>query len=263
MRNALLTILVIATGLAAGCQTDFGPGAEHGLVVYLPGAGNVDRGEVGLQDGLHRVGFRGAFVTMRWSYSYNVVVDQSVRSFARLGATRLAGMLRDYIDRYPDREVNLVGLSAGTGIAIWALEQLPPQYKVHNVVLLSSSLATDYDVGPALEHMTGRIYNFYSMTDAVLIGPMKVFGTIEGRYLVDGAGAVGLEPPTSTDRVVNTPWTPDFEPYGYLGGHFDSTSPAFVEAFIAKHLVNAEMVSKPDAAPASLTATVAPDVARR
>jgi pimeloyl-ACP methyl ester carboxylesterase len=259
----LLLILALAFGLTAGCQTNFGRGAEHGLVVYIPGAGNVDRGEVGLQEGLQRVGFRGAFVTLRWTYSYNVALDQSVRAFARIAATRLAGLLQDYMDRYPDREVNVVGLSAGTGIAIWAVEQLQPGYKVNNVVLLSSSLATDYDVGPALEHMSGRIYNYYSMTDAVLIGPMKVFGTIEGRYLVDGAGAVGLEPATPTDRVVNTPWTPDFEQYGYVGGHFDVTSPAFVQTFISKHLVNDEMVTKPDTASASLTATTAPDAGHR
>jgi hypothetical protein len=139
--------------------------------------------------------------------------------------------------------VNIVGLSAGTGVAIWALEDLKPEYKVDTVVLLGSSLAHNYDVGKALKRVKGKIYVYYSPNDIILAGPMKVFGTIDGKFAVDGAGAVGLHTPRGQERVVNIPWRSAFRQYGYSGGHTDSTSPRFVKAFLAPQLLGSEMQS--------------------
>lgn len=259
MRMHYFILMLLVAGLATGCAaTDFGPGAENGLIVYVPGAGNVDRGEIGLQKGLDRLGYRGAFVTLHWTYSYNIMIDQSVRAFARLASKHLASVLQEYEDRYPGREVNIVGLSAGTAISVWALEDLRPEYRIKNLVLLSGSLSYDYDVSRALERIDGKIYNYYSMTDAVLIGAMKFTGTLDGKLLTDGIGAVGFEPPFETDRIVNTPWTPDFEKYGYLGGHLDVTAPDFVEHFIAPQITSPSTLAKRDGAAATLAGSAAP-----
>ncbi len=231
--------IVALVGLLAGCATEFGPEAKHGITFYCPGAGNVDMGDAGVREGLARAGYRGQVARVNWSLTLNPAVDQTVRIFAQQGAKRLASYIEQYIDRYPGREVNVVGLSAGTGVAIWALENLRPGYQVNNVILLSSSLSHDYDVSRALRRVKGRIYNYYSPNDAVLAGPMKVFGTIDGALLKDGAGAVGLRAPRhAADRVVNIRWRPEFERWGYYGGHMDSTSPGFVRHELARHLVN-------------------------
>jgi hypothetical protein len=186
-----------------------------------------------------------------------------VRFIAQQGAQRLAGSIQQYIDQYPGRDVNVVGLSAGTGVAVWAVEALQPGYTVNNVVLLSSSLSHDYDVSAALEHIRGEIHNYYSATDAVLAGPMKVFGTIDGQLLVDAAGAVGLRvPPGAAGRVINIPWREEFAEYGYVGGHWDGTSPAFVQREIAPLLIAPAPETPPRTARASPRAT-APRVARR
>ncbi|MBK9127327.1 MAG: hypothetical protein IPM13_05960 [Phycisphaerales bacterium] len=249
MRAVHRFVPLLLLGGLLGCAPRFGPRAEHGIIFYIPGAGNVDLGDAGLRRGLRARGYQGEVARLHWTYSFNVAIDQSVRAFARLASKRLAEAIQEYSDAYPGRDINLVGLSAGTGIAIWALEDLRDEYSVNNVVLLSSSLWHRYDVSAALEHVRGKIYCYYSPTDAVLTGPMKVFGTIDGVFFQDGAGAVGLHPPPPADeRVVNIAWRPEFQQLGYWGGHFDSTSPAFIEAFVADHLLGTPGVPQTDGA---------------
>jgi len=234
-------LLVVA---AMGCAPTFGPRAANGITFYCPGAGNFDFGDVGIRQGLEAAGYRGQVASVLWTVSFNPAIDQRLGN-ARLGAVRLARAIEEYADRYPGRPINLIGLSAGTGVAIWALEQLKPGYMVDNVVLLASSLWYRYDVSKALRHVRGRIYNYYSPQDPVLAGPMKIFGTVDGVFGEDGAGAVGLRPPRGADRVVNIRWEPSFAAYGYTGDHLSATSPRFVEAYISKHIISGPAASAP------------------
>jgi pimeloyl-ACP methyl ester carboxylesterase len=245
---------LVLTAALGGCVSPFGPKAEHGITFYCPGAG-VDLGDAGVREGLERAGYQGQVARATWSVSFNPAVDQTVRVIARQGGKRLAACIQEYMDRYPGREVNIVGLSAGTGVAVWALEALRSGYQVNNVVLIASSLYCEYDVSRALRSIKGRIYNYYSASDAVLAGPMKVFGTIDGVYLQDAAGAVGLRVPPGSDRVVNIPWRPEFERYGYYGGHVDGTNPSFVCHEIARYVVKSAADSPPQKAPATPAVT--------
>lgn len=235
--KAKLSILMMIAGLAAtGCTSALTEKARFGLTYYCPGAGNIDGGDTNVKRGLQSAGYKGDVASIFWTIGFNPAIDQTLRFNARLAAAKLAREIEAYVDKYPGRPVNLVGLSAGTGIAVWALEDLKPGYKVDNVVLLGSSLWYRYDLAAALQRVKGRIYNYYSGQDPVLAGPMKVFGTIDGVLLDHGAGAVGFQP--SRERVVNIPWRPEFERLGYHGGHMDSTAPQFVRAIIAKHLLS-------------------------
>ncbi len=236
MKTRLAIVIAVAVlAVLTGCASSFGPRAEYGITFYAPGAGNFDFGDVGIREGLRRAGYKGQVAVVMWTVSFNPAIDQRLGN-ARLGAARLAREVERYAEKYPGRPINLVGLSAGTGVVIWALEDLKPGCKVDSVVLLASSLWYRYDVSKALEHVKDRIYNYYSPNDPVLAGPMKVFGTIDGKFGVDGAGAVGLRPPRGAERVVNIRWRPEFARYGYHGGHTDGTAPRFVEKFVAPHL---------------------------
>jgi pimeloyl-ACP methyl ester carboxylesterase len=238
MRNGRCIAVVVLTAALTGCIAGFGERATYGITFYCPGVGNMDLGDEGIRAGLEKAGYHGQVARMTWSLSFNPAIDQTVRIIAQQGGKRLAGYIQDYMDQYPGREVNVVGLSAGTGVAVWALEALKPKYKVSNVVLISSSLWHKYDVSPALRNVQGKIYNYYSPTDAVLAGPMKVFGSIDGVFLEDAAGAVGLQVPAGAEsRIANVEWRAEFEQYGYYGGHGDGTNAAFVAAVIAEHIV--------------------------
>ena len=258
MRRRLGVSITLLAGALSGCVSAFGPEAQNGITFYCPGVANADLGDAGIRAGLEQAGYRGQVARMTWSVSFNPVIDQTVRIIAQQGGKRLADYIQEYIDKYPGRPVNVVGLSAGTGVAIWALEALKPQYQVDNVVLISSSLSHDYDVSRALPRVQGRIYNYYSPTDAVLAGPMKVFGTIDGVFLQDAAGAVGLRvPPGADGRIVNIAWRSEFEKFGYYGGHGDGTSAEFVRYEIAPHLVSPSDI-RPETALARQTAIAPP-----
>lgn len=238
MRWAALPTLLLFAALV-GCGPQYSEKAKIGVTYYCPGAGNVDFGDSGLRKGLEEAGYKGEVAAYVWTISFNPAIDQTLRLNAKLRARRLASIIESYIDEYPGRPVNLVGLSAGTGIAVWALEALDPKYKVDNVVLLSSSLWYKYDVSKALERVKNKIYVYYSPNDAVLAGPMKIFGSIDGVFGEDGAGSVGLQSRGAGSRVVNIRWNPAWEELGYYGGHVDSTSPDFVRAVLSKHLLTA------------------------
>jgi len=244
---------VVAGVLAAvaGCGPSFGPEARHGITFYCPGAGNIDFGDHGIREGLAQAGYRGQVASILWTFSLNPAIDQAIRVNARLAAGRLARTIEAYKREYPEGEVNVIGLSAGTGVAIWAVEDLKPGCEVDNVILLSSSLWHRYDVAGALRHVKGKIYNFYSSEDPILAGPMKIFGTIDGVFFEDGAGAVGLHPPRGRERVVNIAWRPEFIKYGYYGGHTDVTSPAFVRFAIAPLIIGSKGLASTEIAGAT------------
>lgn len=237
MKGPLAAVLVLGTLALPGCMAPFGEQATHGITFYCPGVGNMDLGDEGLRAGLERAGYKGQVARVTWSLSFNPAIDQTVRIIAQQGGKRLATYIQEYMDAYPGREVNLVGLSAGTGVVVWALEALKPEYQVNNVALISSSLSSNYDISRALRNVKGKVYNYYSSTDAVLAVPMKVFGTIDGVYFADAAGSIGLRVPPGSEQVVNVEWRPEFARYGYHGGHGDGTSAPFVQHVIAKHLL--------------------------
>jgi pimeloyl-ACP methyl ester carboxylesterase len=237
--------------LATGCGPNYSPRAENGITFYCPGAGNLDFGDTGIREGLEASGYTGEVAAVSWTISFNPAIDQAVKVNARLGASRLARAIERYADTYPGRPINLVGLSAGTGVAIFACEDLRPGYEVDNVILLSGSLSYDYDISQALRRIKGQVYNFYSPRDAVLAGPMKIFGTIDGKLGTEGVGAVGFNPPAHRDRVTNIRWQPEFTRYGYYGGHTDVTNARFVQAVISKYVTHVTAVIPPKKAPAT------------
>lgn len=240
----LLSAVIVGLAVLSGCGPAFGPKASHGITFYAPGAGNFDFGDVGLREGLRQAGYPGQVAGIVWTVSFNAAIDQRLGN-ARIGGTSLARHIEKYADEFPGQPINLVGLSAGTGVVVWALEDLKPGYEVDTVVLLSSSLWYRYDVSKALTRLKGKLYNYYSTQDPVLAGPMKIFGTIDGVFGQDGAGAVGLKPPGGSDKIVNIRWKPEYRQYGYHGGHTDSTSAAFIRHEISKHITFGDSAAAP------------------
>lgn len=248
VRGVFILLLLAAGGLTAGCGLSFGPRARNGITFYCPGAGNYDMGDVDIRRGLEAAGYRGQVAAFLWTMSFSPVIDQIVRINPILRSRVLASYIRKYREQYPDRPVHLIGLSAGTGVVLWAIEALPEGCYVDDVVLLASSLSSRFDASKALRRIRGRIYVYYSPNDAVLSLPVRITGTIDGVFTRDAAGLVGLHPPGGPhDRIVNIPWCPEFKKLGYYGGHTDCTSPRFVEAEVAPRLMVAQRSARASA----------------
>ncbi|MBI5865866.1 MAG: hypothetical protein HZB38_15450 [Planctomycetes bacterium] len=260
----LLLALLAVLPLMPGCATvAYSSKAQNGVTYYCPGAGNTDFGDAGIRAGLEAAGYKGEVAAYIWTISFNVALDQTLRFNAKGKGENLARLIEQFMDKHPGVPVNIVGLSAGTGVGIWALENLKEGYSVENVVLLGSSLWYRYDVGKAARHVKGKIYVYFSPNDAILAGPMKIFGTIDGVFGEEGAGSVGLQSKGGADRIVNIRWRPEWEKYGYYGGHTDGTSSAFVKAVLSHHLLTpagADAKTR-DAAAATAPATTPPAAA--
>ena len=267
MRKFLMAAFVVLLLVTLGCDSQMGSGRfeRFGKVYYIDGAGNLGFGQDTVPEGLRAAGFQGDVENFIWTTFTGPLGDQLIRINPRLRADGLKTEIMRYRRRYPDAPVNIIGLSAGTGVAAFAVESLPKAVMVDNIVMLGSSLASNYDMTACLEHVKGRVYFLYSSRDAVLTGFIPVTGTIDGQYLVEPAGSIGMRMPPGRlkqtaelyrEKIVNVPWQPSFERYGYAGGHTDGTSLRFVKYYIAPKLLGIGRSGAPFRPPlATATAT--------
>jgi hypothetical protein len=239
MRRSIYIPILAAALFGSGCETTrrAGEAERFGKTFYLDGAGNWGFGSAEVPQGLKEAGYEGDVEIYVWTTSLSPLIDQLNTPAARLRANKLAEHIEEYVRKYPSNRLNIIALSAGTGVATWAIERLPADAKINNLVLLGSSLSHDYDMSRALSRMTGRIFVYHSPHDLVLAG-VRVVGTIDGKRGVDSVGLVGLKPPPGkSDRVVNVGWSRKYIPYGWTGSHTDCTTKKFVREVIARHIV--------------------------
>ncbi len=228
-------LLVVAL---AGCHASHRVLEPYGKTYYVEGAGGWGYGRSGVREGLRRAGYRGDCEVFNWSPTRIPLLDQiDPLGFNKLQASALAGRIKSYKQKFPDRQVNIIALSAGTGVAIWALEGLRGEIKVNNVFLVGSSLASHYDMQRALSSVAGQVYVYYSPYDLVL--PLvTVLGTVDHRLGARAAGLVGLQTRESyKGKVINIGWDKKWERLGWKGGHTDCVGRPFVQYEIARKLV--------------------------
>lgn len=255
-RTACLLIVCFSAALA-GCGESLGPGHDRfGRTYYIDGAGNWGYGVAEVTNGLAAAGYKGRVINFRWSPTLNPALDQTVGRLAARGrAQDLAREICRYKADFPEASVNIICLSAGTGVGVWACEGLEGSATVHSLVMLGSSLSSDYDMRKALKHISGGVYVYYSHSDMVLQGPVRTLGTIDGKIDCDAAGLVGLRPRVrggEEGKIHNIPWSPRYERYGWTGAHTDATSEPFVRAILAQHILEPRTPATSSAPPAML-----------
>lgn len=248
MRDTRLVLLwagMMGAALLAGCgdavKLRFNHEERYGKVYYLDGIGCVGFGREQVPAGFRSAGFEGDVEYWSWSAT-GTPLDQFGGPFVRARAGDLTKMIVMYRQTYPGRPISLVGLSAGTGVAVFACEQLPEGVDVDEVVLVASSLSEQYNLSRALRHIRGSITSYQTHGDLALgvLAPLTV--TIDGAPISASAGLVGFKPPPGlTDeekslysKVKNVPYSPSFSAYGFNGDHTSAVeSTSFVRAKIA------------------------------
>jgi hypothetical protein len=247
-RVKTLLVAVIAYASLSGCSQvapDRDVRMARGYVYYLDGAGGggLMNWSGGVREGLVAAGYDGAGEMFSWETGMGVVADQtSSESYKRGKAAALAEKIRAYTHSHRGAPVTLMGLSAGTAVAVFTLEALPLGHDVDNVVLLSGSLSAGYDLTKALHHVRGRLYVFTSPKDAVLGFLLPFAGTADRAVgTTDTIGKQGARMPANPSfetrreygKVVEVPWNEKFSRYGHQGGHTDSVKARFIEAVVA------------------------------
>lgn len=245
--SILLTLAFLFLGFVGGCAAPPDPQRmQRGYVYYLDGAGGggVTNWAGGVREGLRRAGYDGAGEMFRWETGLGVWSDQTASNeYKRDKAGQLAQRIVTFHQQYPNAPINLIGLSAGTVIAVFALEELPPEVMVDNVILLSGSLSASHDLTRALQRVRGKMYVTTSDRDPVLGALLPFAGTadrdsgtsetigVEGPRWPPGASAETRQRYASQLNVI--PWKEEFARYGNYGGHTDTVSTAFVERYVA------------------------------
>jgi len=250
--TAAVAILPLGSGCSrlSGCRTP--ERLERGYTLVLPGVEGRSTFTSGVVRGLVDGGVPSAIEVHDWTVGpafVSAVVNLRASGHNRREARKIAEKIVRYQERYPGRPVHLIGHSGGGGIAVYALEALPPGHEVTGVILLAPALSPDYDLRRALRRTQGIMYNFFSPYD---VGFLKVgtsiAGTIDGRH-TKAAGAVGFSMPWGlsredrqlyASRLRQQRYTPKMADSGHSGGHLGWAKRTFVAEWLAP-LVNSQI----------------------
>ncbi|HUN80365.1 MAG TPA: hypothetical protein VMV81_02535 [Phycisphaerae bacterium] len=245
----LLSVLLFPVFWNAGCSQTMPDRPERmkkGYIYYLDGAGGsglIMNWSGGVRQGMLNAGYDGAGEMFPWGTHEGVMADQTASAEYKRGkAAELARKIVEYKQEHPDAPVTIMGLSAGTAVAAFTLEALPPNVKVETVILLSGSLSSTYNLTRGLQHVTGKCYIFTSENDAVLRFAVPMAGTAD--QTSSSGATIGLEGPqmprpatpetrAQYAKIVKVPWNREFERYGNFGAHTDTVKGPFIEAFVA------------------------------
>ena len=247
MRRALLTIVLVASVLQAGCRSDnsqpfvSGERLNRGLVLVLTGIEGRSRFNEGICRGLDAGGVKCAIELVDWTSQIPGAFLFNLRAEFRnrQRAEEIAQRIERYRMLFPRRPVVLVGQSGGGAIAVWTAEALSPEQKVDGIILLAAALSPEYLLDIALSNSERGIVNFYSYRDVVFLAAgTSLAGTMDGVH-GSSAGRVGFdiprEPPQPSlyRKLYQIPWTEDMEQTGNPGLHVTSGSAAFVHRYVA------------------------------
>ena len=157
-------------------------------------------------------------------------------------AQKVADLIVDRLQKQPGLHIILTGHSGGTGVAVWALEKLPADVKVDEVILLASALSPGYDLSPALAHVRGKCYSFCSENDVLVLGAgTKMLGTIDGKK-TEAAGQCGFCLPANADvkqydKLIQKPYDKAWMQYRNFGDHMGCMLREFSQKVIAPLVV--------------------------
>jgi hypothetical protein len=258
IRTALGLLLIVAS---IGCnssksiwkgsyQPDRKERLTRGCVFYFDGAGGGTQKSnyaAGVVEGMLKAGYRGAGELISWETGKGLIKDQDASvAYKRGKAKEGAASIRNYQSAHPGAPVNLLGFSAGTAEAIFALEALPETAPVDHVVLLGTSISRDYDLTEALKRVKKKLYIFTSPHDQMVGTMMKFSGTADRKFHDPGAGVKGFVLPAGASaetrqlyagKIVTIPYSDDFRKDGDKGHHFDNVKPEFIRDHVAPLLM--------------------------
>lgn len=232
-------LLLAAALLATGCRA--GDPSAH--IIFLDGAGYFGSATQ-VKHGLRRAGYRGAFEGFVWTSFLGWGVDHLVTANSTAVAHKLARRIERIRSSHPDGYVALMGLSAGSAVILAALEQLPDNQSVDDVVLFQPSVASDRELTPALRHVRHRLIATYCRWDAIL----AALAISADQRLAKPAGQIGFKPPRPMSpeqrrqyiKLLSIPWRKRYASAGWggiKGWHVSSTNPTFVERYIAPYIL--------------------------
>ncbi len=212
-------------------------------VVHLPGIGGPARIDDWMLNGLKSGGIDLTYIIINWTGN-----DRGIAALVRYDknrelARKLSKRLVDIIGTHPNDRIVMTGHSAGNGLLVWALEDLPEGVQIDTAILLSAALSPGYDLSKALRHVR-RMYSFSSQNDDFVLGTgTEIFGTMDG-VKTESAGMVGFKIPAQAglySKLTQIPYDPAWQKWGNFGGHIDDMREEFAREVLAPLLVTGHL----------------------
>jgi pimeloyl-ACP methyl ester carboxylesterase len=215
-------------------------GQERGVIFTVDGAGGFLATSKAVTQVVAEDHLPVQVVPVEWSHGYGrFVADQVGWAYARECGCKLAQEITAHHQAFPHQKIYLVAHSAGSGVALAAAEALPPD-TIDRIVLLSPSVASDYDLRPSLRAAREGVDVFYSRWDIGQLGiGIALVGTVDRCWGCAAAGRIGFEPqiqcpedPRLYGKLRQHPWAPCLAWTGNRGGHEGGRQPDFLRAFV-------------------------------
>jgi hypothetical protein len=208
------------------------------FLLHLPGIGGTRTLDEHMARGFVEAGFVGDIQIYDWTGGDEGL--PALRNLARNHeqAKLIAAILVARHDRDPSSPIYLSSHSGGAGLAVWALEDLPPSVQVRTLLFMSPALSPSYDLTKALRHVAGHAYAFTSLADSFVLGiGTRTFGTIDG-VQTDAAGRIGFKPPPTADpnqyaKLVQFPYRPQWLQLLDHGDHVGGMTRQFARQVLA------------------------------
>jgi hypothetical protein len=231
--------VAVPSGVAAPLR------ASSSYLIHLPGIAGDTAFDRSWMKGLRDGGAAGQVQLYDWTCRRPGLDALQAYDRNRSQAGKVARLITERRRAHPGGQIILTAESGGTGVAIWALERLPHDVSVDQVVLIAPALSPSYDLSGALEHVEGTLRSFNSPGDWFMLGiGTRLFGTIDGVH-TEAAGLVGFRRPDHGDvvqyrKLVEMNYDGAWSRYGDWGNHAGAMSAAFARYFLAPMLLRDE-----------------------
>lgn len=228
---------------------------QTALLIHLPGIGGHMRIDDQMTAGLKLGGVDAEILIYDWTNGNPGMPALGNYQGNQREAEKVAKMILEARRADPSRRIILTGHSAGTGIAVWALEKLPDDVQIDTLLMIAPALSPGYDLTAALRHVQGHAYAFTSLADQILGWGTRSFGTVD-RVKTDAAGRIGFTPPDSADpqqyaKLRQFPYDRAWTRFNNAGDHIGAMMRPFARSILAPLLLTGELPESPATRPAS------------
>lgn len=237
-----------STGLINPQQEPLPPGATY--LLHLPGISGDTFFDRAWMTSLKEGGVADRVVLFDWTCRDPGIDALQAYARNRRQADQIAHLLSSQAESNPTGHLILTAESGGAALAVWALERLPRNVKVDQVVLVQPAISPGYDLSSALRHVKRNMYYTSSPGDWFVLGfGTRVFGTSDGKR-TDAAGLVGFQAPGSADarqyrKLIELKYDPVWMQWGDFGGHTGGLSTGFAYHVLAPLLTAPQLSALP------------------
>ncbi|MCH8851492.1 MAG: hypothetical protein IID41_02450 [Planctomycetes bacterium] len=260
-RRLIVSAVVMLCGACGAPRTNTVEHFSRGLIWMIPGiegrASMLTEARRGLEDG----GVQSAIEVYDWQRRelFGLLANLVDRQQNLHHAAEIASAITTYAREHAGGPIDVVGYSGGGGLAVMVAEALPKDVHLRNLILVQAAISPEHDLSAALARIDGKLINFYSAFDWVILGlGTRAFGTMD-RANVASAGNVGFNlevavPSAVLRRRVEQPeWTVAMMASGHYGGHFGMLAYGWNKKYVAPYLIDdpAEPAGSCEVQPAS------------